>query len=307
MAKLSTAPGIQAATRIRTAAKAGMRVTVMAVLVSVALASVKVVAGLVGHSYALVADGIESVLDVFASLVVLGGLRLSVAPRTERFPYGLGKAEALGALAVATVLLIAAVGISLRAVHGIVVPHAAPAPFTLLILVGVVVTKEFLFRTIFAKAEAIGSRALVADAWHHRADEITSFAAFIGISAALILGEGFESADDWAALVACGVIAFNGGRLFRAALADILDVAAPAEVEREIRHIANDVPGVAGVDACRIRRSGLAHLIEIHVQVDGNLPIRRGHELAHDVKNALLASSIAVLDVLVHVEPAPER
>ena len=303
---MSTTPGIQTAARIRTAAKAGMRVTVLAVLVSVALASVKVVAGLAGNSYALVADGIESVLDVFASLVVLGGLQLSVVPRTERFPYGLGKAEALGALAVATVLVIAAVGISVQAVREILVPHAAPAPFTLLVLVGVVVTKELLFRTIFAKAEAIGSRALAADAWHHRADAITSLAAFIGISAALVLGEGYESADDWAALLACGVIAFTGGRLFRAALADILDVAAPAEVEGEIRHIADDVPGVAGVDACRIRRSGLAYLIDIHVKVDGNLPVRRGHELAHEVKNALLASSIPVLDVLVHVEPAPE-
>jgi len=204
------------------------------------------------------------------------------------------------------VLLIAAVGIGVQSVHEIVVPHAAPAPFTLLVLVGVVVTKELLFRTIFAKAEAIGSRALVADAWHHRADAITSVAAFVGISAALVLGEGYESADDWAALLACGVIAFNGGRLFRAALADILDVAAPAEVEREIRHIADDVPGVAGVDACRIRRSGLAYLIDIHVEVDGSLPVRRGHELAHEVKNALLPSSIPVLDVLVHVEPAPE-
>ena len=303
---LSTAPGKQTTARIRTAAKAGMRVTVMAVLVSVALAAVKVVAGLVGNSYALVADGIESVLDVFASLVVLGGLRLSIAPRTERFPYGLGKAEALGTLAVATVLLMAAVGISVQAIQGIVAPHAAPRPFTLLVLVGVVATKEALFRTIFAKGEAIGSRALVADAWHHRADAITSLAAFVGISVALVLGEGYESADDWAALLACGVIAFNGVRLFRTALTDILDVAAPAEVVKEIRHIADEVLGVAGVEACRIRRSGLAYLIDIHVEVDGDLPVRRGHALAHEVKDALLTSSIPVLDVLVHVEPTPE-
>ena len=214
---LSTVPGKQTTARIRTAAKAGMRITVTAVLTSVALAAVKIVTGLVGNSYALVADGIESVLDVFASLVVLGGLRLSMAPRTERFPYGLGKAEALGTLAVATVLLIAAVGISVQAIQGIVAPHAAPRPFTLLVLVGVVATKEALFRTIFAKGEAIGSQALVADAWHHRADAITSLAAFIGISVALVLGEGYESADDWAALLACGVIAFNGVRLFRTA------------------------------------------------------------------------------------------
>jgi cation diffusion facilitator family transporter len=283
-----------------------MRATVMAVLASVVLAAVKVVTGIVGNSYALIADGIESMLDVVSSLVVLGGLRLSVVPQTERFPYGLGKAEHLGALVVATVLIIAAAGISVQATHEIVVPHAAPAPFTLIVLVVVVAAKELLFRRLSASADAIGSRALATDAWHHRSDALTSLAAFVGISTALLLGEGYESADDWAALVACGIIAFNGIRLFRGALADILDVAAPSDVEDQLRHVAADVPGVAGIEVCRVRRSGLAYLVDIHVEVDGSLPVRDGHKLAHEVKDALLRSPTPVLDVLVHIEPAPE-
>jgi cation diffusion facilitator family transporter len=207
---------------------------------------------------------------------------------------------------VATVLIIAAAGISVQAVHEIVVPHAAPAPFTLIVLVAVVVTKELLFRTLSARAEVIGSQGLATDAWHHRSDALTSLAAFVGISTALLLGEGYESADDWAALVACGVIAFNGSRLIRGALVEILDVAAPGDVERELRRVATEVPGVVGIDVCRIRRSGLAYLVDIHVEVDGSLSVRHGHRLAHDVKDALLTSSIPVLDVLVHIEPAPD-
>jgi cation diffusion facilitator family transporter len=283
-----------------------MRATVVAVLASVVLAAVKIFTGLVGNSYALVADGIESILDIFGSLLVLGGLRLSVVPQTDRFPYGLGKAEPLGALVVATVLIIAAAGISVQAVHEIVVPHTAPAPFTLVVLVAVVVTKELLFRTLSARAKVIGSHGLATDAWHHRSDALTSLAAFVGISTALLLGEGYESADDWAALVACGVIAFNGSRLIRGALVEILDVAAPSNVECELRRVAAEVPGVVGIDVCRIRRSGLAYLVDIHVEVDGSLSVRHGHRLAHDVKDALLTSSIPVLDVLVHIEPAPD-
>jgi cation diffusion facilitator family transporter len=297
--------GTPTARQLAEAARGGVRATIQAILASAVLASAKVAAGLAGNSYALVADGVESVLDIFSSLVVLGSLRLSTVPQSERFPWGVGKVEPLGALVVATVLLVAAVGIASQAIHEIVTPHAAPEPFTLLVLVAVIVTKEVLFRRLFAQGADIGSRALQTDAWHHRADAITSAAAFVGISVALFFGEGWESADDWAALLACGVIAFNGVRLFRTALVEILDVAAPPEVEAEIRSLAAAVRGVAGIDKVRVRRSGLAFLVDIHVEVDGDLSVRRGHEIAHDVKGALLESRLPVLDALVHMEPVP--
>lgn len=276
----------------------------MGILASTVLASLKILAGILGNSYALIADGIESVLDIFSSLMVWGAIRIGTTPQTERFPYGLGKAESLAALVVATVLLGAAGAIGVAAVHEIVTPHQAPAFFTLPVLVAVVITKETMFRALFSTGRSIGSSAIETDAWHHRSDALTSLAAFVGISIAIVGGEGYESADDWAALLACAIIAFNGIRLFRSALNEVLDVAAPVELERKIRSIAASVEGVEGIDTCRVRKSGLAVLVDIHVEVDGRLSVQDGHSLAHEVKDVLLGSDLAVLDVLVHIEPA---
>jgi cation diffusion facilitator family transporter len=296
---------METGTQIRQAAAEGTRTVLVAILASAALAAVKIVAGLTGNSYALVADGLESVLDIFCSLVVLSAIRISIAPQTPRFPYGLGKAEPLSALAVATVLGLAGVGIAVEAVREIRTPHAAPAVFTLFVLAAVIAVKEVTFRALSTRGDAIGSQAIRTDAWHHRSDALTSLAVFVGISIALAGGEGWEAADDWAALFACGVIEVNAARLLRAALHDVLDVAAPQDVERRIRTIAQSVPGVESIDVCRVRRSGLAYLVDIHAEVDGALSVRRGHQIAHLVKDALIRSEVPIMDVLVHIEPAP--
>lgn len=288
---------------LRSEASRGIRTTILALLVSVALGAVKITAGIVGSSYALVADGVESLLDVMSSMLVWGALRIGVTPPTTRYPYGLGKVEPLAALVVATMLLLVAFGIAVQAVRSILEPQEAPAPFTLGVLVGVVVTKEALYRVLSRRGERIGSKAMAADAWHHRSDALTSLAAFIGISVALVAGEGYESADDWAALFACGVIAFNGVRLFRSGLDEVLDAAAPPEVEADIRRTALSVAGARAIDTCRVRRSGLGLLVDIHVEVDAELTVREGHALAHEVKDELLASGQRILDVLVHIEP----
>jgi cation diffusion facilitator family transporter len=170
----------------------------------------------------------------------------------------------------------------------------------------VLIAKELMFRLLSARGRAIGSQALNADAWHHRSDALTSLAAFVGITVALTAGEGFESADDWAALVACAVITFNGVRLFRASLREVLDVAAPKEVRERIREIAESVPGVDGIDLLRVRQSGLALWVDIHIEVEGDISVRDGHEIAHLVKDGLLHSDLRILDALVHVEPHPD-
>ena len=277
----------------------------LGVIASALLATTKIAAGIFGNSFALVADGVESVLDIFSGLLIWGGLRVSAIPQTERYPYGLGKAEPLASLVVSTVLLMAAVGIAVGAVQEIVTPHQGPAVFTLVVLVGVVATKEAMFRMLSAKGKAIGSQALQVDAWHHRSDALTSLAAFVGISVALIFGEGFETADDWAALVACAVISYNGIRLFRASLKEVLDVAAPGEIRNRIRDVTESVPGVEGIDLLRVRRSGLVLWVDIHVEVDGELSVREGHEIAHLVKDRLMDSDLRILDALVHIEPRP--
>ena len=281
----------------------GQRAALAATATGTLLAAVKIVGGVLGHSYALIADGIESLLDIFSSLVVWGGLRIASRPPDDDHPWGHGKAEALAALAVSLTLLLAAAGLAVQSVREILTPHHAPAPFTLAVLAAVVVVKELLFAWISRVARTLGSTALAADAWHHRSDSLTSAAAFVGICLALLGGRGWESLDDWAALFACGVIAWNGVRLARLAVADVMDAAAPVDLERRIRATARAVAGVLDVDKCFARKSGTGWLVDLHVVVDGRLPVVDGHRIGHDVKRALRASPLGILDVLVHIEP----
>jgi cation diffusion facilitator family transporter len=293
-----------AQSKLAQSAAVGVRTVVRGTLASVALGAVKVIAGIVGNSYALIADGVESMLDVISSLVVWGSLKIAARTPDEQYPYGYGKVEPLAALVIATALLAAAIGIAIQSVREILVPRLAPAPFTLIVLVGVVVTKEIMFRMLSRTGTKIGSHAVMTDAWHHRSDSLTSLAAFIGISIALLAGPGYESADAWAALFASGVIAWNGIRLFRSAWREILDVSPPPELVDEIRQIAGSVDGVAEIEMCRVRKSGLGLWVDIHVHVDGNISVRAGHTIAHRVKDALLASRHHVMDAIVHIEPA---
>lgn len=289
--------------KIDQSASTGIRASLRSVLVSVGLGAIKIIAGVLGNSYALIADGVESMLDVISGLVVAGSLKLAAHPPDEKHPFGYGKVEPAAALVIAIGLLAAAVGIAIQSVREIHKPHHAPASFTLVVLVLVVVTKEMMFRFLFRTGQSIDSSALRTDAWHHRSDSITSLAAFIGISIALTMGQGYESADDWAALFASGVIAFNGSRLLRLAWWEIIDVSLPESVIDDIREIARRVAGVAGIDMCRVRKSGLGLWVDIHVGVPGNMTVRDSHAIAHRVKDALLASNHNVMDAVVHIEP----
>ncbi len=285
--------------------KPGLMAAGLGMAVNVVLAMVKIVAGIVGHSNALIADGIESTADIVSSLVVWTGLRISSLPPDDGHPYGHGKAESVAGVIVAGALLAAALIIGVQSVREIITPHHAPAPFTLLVLALVIGTKEALYRFVFKVGDELASTAVRGDAWHHRSDAITSAAAFVGISIALLGGEGYESADDWAALLACTVIVFNGYRILRAALGEIMDAAVPDPLQQQIRELSSSVPGVVRVEKCRMRKSGLGLFVEIHVEVDGGLTVRRGHEIAHDVSRQLKSSPLSVQDVTVHVEPAP--
>ena len=284
----------------------GLVVAGVGMAVNILLAILKIVTGIVGNSYALIADGIESTTDIVSSLVVWTGLRISSLPADDDHPYGHGKAESIAGIVVALALLAAAVFIASQSVREIITPHHTPAWFTLLVLALVIGTKETLYRFVFEVGNALASTAVKGDAWHHRSDAITSAAAFIGISIALIGGKGYESADDWAALLACAVILFNGYRIFRAALNEIMDAAAPDPLQKEIRLISASVPGVVRIEKCRTRKSGLGLLVELHVEVDGDLSVRRGHDIAHAVSDQLKSSSLSIQHVVVHIEPAPE-
>jgi cation diffusion facilitator family transporter len=275
----------------------------MGIVLNSVLSVVKIGAGMIGHSYALIADGVESGLDVGGSIVIWSGLKLAAKPPDETHPYGHGKAEPLAAAFVALTVLGAAVGLAIESVREIRTPHHAPAPFTLVVLVAIVAIKEFLFRKVITVGEEAGSTAIKTDAWHHRSDAITSAAAFIGISIALIGGPGYESADDYAALAACGLIAFNGISLLRPAFMDVMDTAPPRELRQAIINCAMQVEGVESIDKCYVRKMGLDLYVDIHVRVDGNLSVREGHRIAHAVKDRLREMNPAIRDALVHIEP----
>ena len=292
--------------KLHVSASTGIRASVRSVMISVALGAVKIVSGVVGNSYALVADGVESMLDVVSGAIVAGSLKIAAQPPDEKYPFGYGKVEPAAALVIATGLLAAAIGIAIQSVREIAVPHHAPAPFTLVVLILVVVAKEVLFRFLLRTGDTIDSNAMRADAWHHRSDSITSAAAFIGISIALAGGKGYESADDWAALFAACVILVNGALLLRKAWRDIMDASLPERIVEEIREVARRVDGVSGIDMCRVRKSGLGMWVDIHVEVHGDMTVRDGHRIAHLVKDALLASGHNIMDVVVHMEPAKD-
>jgi cation diffusion facilitator family transporter len=291
-------------TTVTQRAETSARFVATGILLNLVLGVAKLAGGILGHSYALVADAAESLLDTLSSLLVWAGFRVAAKPPDADHPYGHGKASAVAGLFVAGTVFVAAAAIAWESVHAIVTPHQGPHWLTLPLLAIVVALKEFFSRRMLRLDAQYGATALKAEAWHHRSDALTSGAAFIGIAIGVIGGKGYEAADDWAALAACALITYNGVGIARAALGEIMDTAVPLETETEIRRLAGVVPGVRYVEKCRVLRSGLSLLVDIHVHVDGTQSVREGHEIAHAVKDALMAAPLAITDVAVHIEPA---
>lgn len=285
------------------AAQRGIRSAQLGLVINTLLAMTKLVAGIAGNAYALVADAIESTADIFSSFIVWGGLRLATREADDEYPFGYGKAEPLAATIVSVMLLGAAAGIALEAIREIRTPHHTPAPFTLAVLVGVIVVKELLFRRVLRVGEDTGSTAVRADAWHHRSDAITSAAAFVGISIALFGGPGWESADDWAALLAAGVIVANAVRLLRPAIGDLMDRSPGPELLERIGTAARTTDGVRHIEKLKVRKMGLHYHVDLHVQADPRLSLHDAHILSGCVKTAIRRSVPEVDGVLIHMEP----
>jgi cation diffusion facilitator family transporter len=280
-----------------------IRTTILGIAISFILIFVKGVAGYLGHSYALIADATESGADLVSSGLLWLALRLAVKQPDENHPYGHGKAEPLAAIIVGFFLIAAAIWIAVHSLSFIDTPHELPKGFTLWIIVIVIAIKESLFRYVLDVSKKINSNAVKADAYHHRSDAITSIAAFIGISIALIGGKGYEGADDWAALIASGLIVYNAFGIIKPALAEIMDAAPSNEIVMKVKEIAANVEEVKGVEKCYVRKMGFDHFVDLHIEVNGQLTVDEGHRIAHDVKDAILQSGLRITDVLVHVEP----
>ncbi|MBZ0181466.1 MAG: cation diffusion facilitator family transporter [Melioribacteraceae bacterium] len=288
-------------------AKKGIRSTLIGIFTNLILALIKGITGAVGNSYALIADAIESLSDVITSIVVYSGLRIAAKPPDDNHPYGHGKAEPMTAAVVSIALFIAAAVIIIQSINEIITPHKAPAAFTLYVLAGVIFIKEGLFRFVFKVGENIESGAVKSDAWHHRSDAITSAAVFVGISIALVGGDGYESADDWSALIASFIIIFNAYRLFQPAVKELMDSSPSPEIENKIRTNALLVEGVIALDKCRIRKMGFDYYVDLDIIVDGEISVRSGHKIAHKVKDQLTKTIPEIANVLVHVEPDDEN
>ena len=304
---LPTAPS-PAPSPVRAPVHPGIRAAQLGLAVNAVLAAAKLAAGVFGHTYALVADAVESCADIAASLVVWGGLAVAARPADDDHPYGHGKAEALAAAAVSAMLVAAAAGIAVEAVREIRTPHQVPAPWTLLVLVGVLAVKWLLARRVRTLGEATASVVVQADAGHHLSDALTSGAAFVGIAVALVgtrlhRHPRWASADDWAALLASAVIAVNGVRLLRPALHDLMDRMPGPEVTGAVERAARGVDGVLDVEKLHVRRHGPALYVDIHVQADGATPLDAAHVLGGRVKGAVRRAVPAVQGVLVHMEP----
>ena len=280
-----------------------IRTAILSAFVNAILAIVKGLAGIFGNSYALIADAIESTTDVFSSLLVLFGLKYSTRPADDNHPYGHGKAEPLITFIVVGLLVTSATIIAYESIQNIQTPHKIPKPYTLAVLASIVVIKEIFYRFVARKSDETKSSSLKADAWHHRSDAITSLLAFIGISIAVFMGKGYETADDWAALLASGFIIYNAFLIFRPALGEIMDEHLYDDVIEDIRKIAEDVNGVKGTEKCFVRKTGMSFHVDLHIWVDGTISVTDGHDIAHLVKEAIQNQLPEVANVLIHVEP----
>jgi cation diffusion facilitator family transporter len=284
--------------------KTAIRTTYFSIATNTALALIKWFAGFFGNSFALIADAIESTADIFASLLVLLGLKLSTRPADENHPYGHGRLEPLVTFMVVGFLIVSATVIAYQSIINIQTPHQSPEPFTLFVLAGILIWKEISFRFVMRKSKQTNSSALRAEAWHHRSDAITSVAAFIGIAIALIFGEGYEAADDWAALFASGVMLYNSYLIFRPALSEIMDENLYEDLITSIRRISLTVDGIKGTEKCFVRKSGMIFHIELHAKVHPDITVKEGHEIAHKLKDKLVEDLPELGHVHIHIEPS---
>lgn len=280
-----------------------IKATYFSIAGNVVLAIIKILTGIFGNSYALIADALESTTDIFSSLLVLFGLKYTNKPADKNHPYGHGKAEPLITFIVVGILITSATIIAYESINNIQTPHELPQYWTLFVLIPLIIWKEISFQIVMKKAKESNSSSLKADAWHHRTDAITSVAALIGITIALIFGKGFETADDWAALFASGFIIYNSYKIFRPALGEIMDEHFYDDLIEDIRKVSLTVNGIIATEKCFIRKAGMKFHVDLHAVVDATITVKQGHDLAHQLKDTLRKEIPQLGHVLIHVEP----
>jgi cation diffusion facilitator family transporter len=287
--------------------RSARRTAALGLVVNLLLGAVKLVGGIVGQSFALVSDAVNSIGDSLGSVIVLFALRVAQKPPDVDHPYGHTRAESVAGLSVAWLIAFSAVMVGWEAVNHLFDRHSMPAAWTLWIAAANVVLKEMLYRVNMTIGERIGSQSLVANAWDHRSDALCSLAVVIGIAAVRWGGERFIWADEAAALVVVAAILWSAWRLLSTNAAELMDQQADEQIVDQVRQAARSAPGVMSVEKIRIRRSGMEYFADLHVEVDPQLTVERGHAIGHEVKSKLVEKITALRDVLVHLEPYTHR
>ncbi|MFY9309467.1 MAG: cation diffusion facilitator family transporter [Bacteroidia bacterium] len=283
-----------------------IKITRFSLIANIFLAIVKWAVGYFGNSYALIADAIESTSDIFASLMVLIGIKYASRPADENHPYGHGKAEPLITFLIVGFLITSATVITYQSIQNIRTPHESPKAYTLVVLGIIIILKEGFYRLVEKKSRETHSSVLKADAWHHRSDAITSLAAFIGIAIALFGGEAYATADDWAALLAAAIILYNSYLIFRPALGEIMDEHLYEDLVDDIRKISKQVDGVIDTEKCHIRKTGFSYYVDLHAIVSAKITVKAGHDIAHQLKDKLKEELPQLANILIHIEPDEE-
>ncbi len=272
----------------------------LAFWVNLVLGVSKLVVGLIGQSLALVSDAVNSFGDLISTAGVLVGMQISTWPATAKHPYGYSRIEAIIGLYLAMGLAGAGVWIGREGLASLDAPHPVPAWYTLIVAGAVVIIKESLYQYKIRVARRLGSQSLRAAAWDHRSDAIASLAVLAGIAASRW---GYWWGDSVATLVVSGTILWAGVNLMRGSVSELLDRQADVSFLESVRQTASLVQGVAAIDKLFVRKAGLEYLVDVHVEVDPDLNVKRAHDIAHDVQQAIQHAMPNIHSILVHIEP----
>ena len=276
--------------------------------VNMALFAFKLVAGIVGRSGAMIADAVHSASDFATDIVVLAFVRISAKPRDDDHKWGHGKYETLASLIIGVALAAVGVGILVDSVEKIIAAangEVLPRPDAIAIVAAAVsiIVKEALYQYTARVGRKLESPSVVANAWHHRSDALSSIGALLGIAAAYLLGEKWRIADPIAAVGVAVLIVKVAYDLCRTALADLLEKSLPREVEEEIISIISTTPNVHKPHNLRTRRIGSDIAIEVHIRVDGAMSVHASHEISRDIERALRTRFGEGTAVAIHIEP----
>ena len=288
---------------IKQRSRLGIRTALISSFCNVIVAIGKIVFGILGNSFALIADGVESTLDIISSIIVWGGLKIAAEPADDNHPYGHGKAESLAGVIVSTILISAGLGIGYNGIARILSPDLmAPKAFTLYVFIIVIIIKEILYQYTIKVSKLINSTSMKAEAWHHRTDAITTVMALIGVFIAI--NTSYKIADGLAGVLCGCIIIFNGSRILYASSNEVMDTVASDEIYDKIKNITLTHAEIKNIDNCRIRKSGLQYLLDIEIQVDPTITVMAGHKIAHELEDILLQDkNLNIIDIIIHVEP----